>query len=259
MAANQSLIDNKVKVAMALLLTFVAGFVDIVGYIAVYHLFTANMTGTTVHLGQDLVSGQQVAAIIAFSILAAFVIGSIGGRALIEVGARFRMRSIASIALAVELGLVLAFEAVFKMSSGMAKSPTDTCVLLILLATAMGIQTATLTKVGPLTVHTTFVTGMLNKLAQLVSHALFRSYDLIRADKQAEQRLRKWRRQHAQEAMFVFSIWFMYFVAALAGALCYSRWSIRVMYLPIVLLGIAIIVDQFQPLSLQEERDQMEL
>lgn len=259
MAANQSLLDNKVKVAMALLLTFVAGFVDIVGYVAVYHLFTANMTGTTVHLGHDLVIGQHIAAIIALSILGAFVLGSIGGRALIEVGARGHVRSIASIAIAVELALVLGFISVFNTSSATEKSPTDICVLLILLATAMGIQTATLTRIGPLTVHTTFVTGMLNKLAQLISHTLFRSYDLIRADRQVGQRLREMRKQHTQEAMFFFSIWFTYFIAALVGALSYSRWSVRVMYLPALLLGIAIVVDQFQPLSLQEERDQMEL
>jgi hypothetical protein len=29
----------------------------------------------------------------------------------------------------------------------------------------MGTQTATLTRIGPLTIHTTFVTGMLNKFA----------------------------------------------------------------------------------------------
>ena len=132
-------------------------------------------------------------------------------------------------------------------------------MLLILLATAMGIQTATLTRVGPLTVHTTFVTGMLNKLAQLISHALFRSYDLVRAKENVEQRLREMRKQHMQEALFFFFIWLTYLVAALAGALCYSRWSMRVMYLPAFLLGIAIVVDQFEPLSLQEERDQMEL
>jgi hypothetical protein len=37
------------------------------------------------------------------------------------------------------------------------------------LAAAMGIQTATLTGIGPLTAHTTFVTGMINKLAALES------------------------------------------------------------------------------------------
>jgi hypothetical protein len=35
------------KSAIALLLTFAAGCVDIVGYLAIYQIFTANMTGAT--------------------------------------------------------------------------------------------------------------------------------------------------------------------------------------------------------------------
>jgi uncharacterized membrane protein YoaK (UPF0700 family) len=83
MTASQSLVHNKLKAAMALLLTFVAGFVDIVSYLAVYLLFTANMTGTTEHLGYDLVTGKPGAAMIALSVLASFLLGSVGGRALI--------------------------------------------------------------------------------------------------------------------------------------------------------------------------------
>jgi uncharacterized membrane protein YoaK (UPF0700 family) len=44
------------KAVVALAVTFVAGFVDIVGYLAIYRLFTAHVTGTTVHLGRDLAS-----------------------------------------------------------------------------------------------------------------------------------------------------------------------------------------------------------
>jgi uncharacterized membrane protein YoaK (UPF0700 family) len=259
MPASQSLPDDKVKLAMALLLTFVAGFVDIVGYLAVYHLFTANMTGTSVHLGHDLVTGQHTAASIALIVLGGFVLGSVGGRALIEVGARTHVRSIASITIAAEAAPILGFLALFNAFSSRAKSPVDISLLLVLLAIAMGIQTASLTRIGPLTVHTTFVTGMLNKLSQLISHFLFRSYDLIRAGEHEAPRLRKMRKQHLQEALFVFFIWFTYFIAALAGTLCYLNWNIRVMYLPALLLGIAIVVDQFHPLSLQEERDQAEL
>lgn len=258
MAVSQPLIRNKVKVAVAFLLTFVAGFVDIVGYIAVYHLFTANMTGDTVHLGHDLVTGQHIPALLALSVLGGFMLGSIGGRALMEAGARMHVRSVASITIAIEAALVLGFVAVFNTHSG-AKSPATICLLLILLAIAMGIQTASLTRIGPLTVHTTFVTGMLNKLAQLISHFLFRSYDLIGAEEHDRQRLREMRKRHMQEALFFSFIWFTYCLAALAGTLCYLKGNIRVMYLPAVLLGVAIVVDQFHPLSLQEEQDQADL
>src|SRR5689334_2353309 len=100
---------NPAKSAVALLLTFAAGFVDVVGYIAVYHLFTAHMTGTTVHLGQKLVAGDYTAAAVAAAIIASFVSASIIGRAIIEFGARRHFRRIASVSFAAEAVLLAAF------------------------------------------------------------------------------------------------------------------------------------------------------
>ena len=40
------------KAVVALAVTFVAGFVDIVGYLGIYHILTAHVTGTTVHTGR---------------------------------------------------------------------------------------------------------------------------------------------------------------------------------------------------------------
>ena len=37
---------------VALALTWIAGFVDMVGYLVLYRVFVANMTGNTIALGQ---------------------------------------------------------------------------------------------------------------------------------------------------------------------------------------------------------------
>jgi uncharacterized membrane protein YoaK (UPF0700 family) len=42
----------------ALALTWVAGFVDVVGYMVLYRVFVANMTGNTIALGQGLTAGD---------------------------------------------------------------------------------------------------------------------------------------------------------------------------------------------------------
>ena len=42
------------KLFVALILTFVSGLVDIIGYLGIYHFFTAHLTGTTVQLGRGL-------------------------------------------------------------------------------------------------------------------------------------------------------------------------------------------------------------
>ena len=49
--------------------------------------------------------------------------------------------------------------------------------LVALLAFAMGVQAATLTHIGPLTIYTTFVTGTLAKFSEAFTRSLFWSYD----------------------------------------------------------------------------------
>ena len=77
-----------VKRSIAIVLTFAAGIVDIVGYMTVYHLFVAHRTGTTVHLGNKLEIGAWPDVAKAEAVLASFVVGSVVGRAIIEWGAR---------------------------------------------------------------------------------------------------------------------------------------------------------------------------
>jgi uncharacterized membrane protein YoaK (UPF0700 family) len=214
------------------------------------------MTGTTVQLGHALVQGNRTMAAV---VVTGFLLGSIVGRAVIEAGARRRVQRIGSVTIAMEGALVLGFIAFFSRSSQPTPSFWSLCVLLIMLAAAMGLQTATLTRIGPLTVHTTFVTGMLNKLAQLVSHILFHTYDLIRAEAAARQKLRNARKAKVLQACFFASIWLMYLAGAVVGTWSFSTWGIRAIYLSALLLLPIIIIDQFQPFSLQEERDQSEL
>ncbi len=233
------------KVVVALGLTFTAGFVDVIGYLAVYHFFTANMTGNTVHFAHNLLQRRWTDAALAGFIILAFFIGSVIGRTIIEVGARRRIRSIASLTLATEATLITLV--VISPAGG-------TTWVLTLLGAAMGLQTATLTRIGPLTVHTTFVTGMLNKLAQLVSHTLFLSYDLVRG----REDVRRVRRISLRRTAFIFSIWVLYFVGAVAGTVAERTSGLRVLAVPVAVLAAAIVVDQAWPLSVREEQDQAE-
>jgi uncharacterized membrane protein YoaK (UPF0700 family) len=249
------------KNVVALLLSFVAGFVDIVGFVAVYHIFTAHMTGTTVHLGQELVTGQYTAAVIAATVLAAFMLGSIAGRVLIEIGSRRHVHRVASVTLAIEAALLAGFVSAMRHAAGPLSPPSVllTCVLLAMLASAMGLQTATLTRIGPLTIHTTFVTGMLNKLAQLISHLLFRTVDLFSGkDKGETVRLRQERAAVSRQAGFIFAIWFVYLAGAISGAWLHSKNGVTIVYIPVGILLMAIAADQVRPLSIEEERDQSE-
>ena len=122
------------KGAVALLLTFAAGCVDIVGFLTLYHTFTAHMTGATVHLGQDLLQEHWGDAANAGCVIATFLLGSILGRTFIEVGARRHVRSVASATLLLEAALIAAVAPLAADPS----HPVPIVALLAMLAAAMG-------------------------------------------------------------------------------------------------------------------------
>jgi uncharacterized membrane protein YoaK (UPF0700 family) len=237
------------------MLTFGAGMVDIVGYIAVYHWFVAHMTGNTVHLGNQLVTGKWDDAAKAATVIFTFIAGSVIGRAVIEAGARKRQRTVASFTLLAEAALIFSF--MWLKAVVFSSQPIPLAALLVLLAflaAAMGLQTATLTKIGPLTIHTTFVTGMLNKFAQAISEWFFWLYDRLKAS-------HSWRgftqNDAFRNARFVALIWFSYMTGSVAGTWTYSHWNAWVLSIPIMLLLISMALDQWQPLAIEEEKEQM--
>jgi uncharacterized membrane protein YoaK (UPF0700 family) len=56
----------------------------------------------------------------------------------------------------------------------------------------------------------------------------------------------------------MFCIWLLYFVGAVVGTFGSLRFGLRALVVPAALLGLAIIVDQLQPLSIQEEQHELE-
>jgi len=261
MAGSERLGKHKAKVAVALVLTFVSGLVDIVGFLGVYHLFTAHVTGTTVHLGQSIAQGSRTDAIAACAIVAAFFLGDVVARAIIEAGARRRFRNIASVALGIEAAMI-AFVAAGNLPRAHAGAPllhgaAHAYVYVAIFAGAMGVQTAMLTGVGPLTVHTTFVTGMVNKLAQLASRIAFRAFDFSRGVRDTPEK-RKEQSAESQQAIFMFSIWAFYVLGAAGGTASYMKWGFRALLVAIAGLMIGIATDMVTPLSVEEEKEQAE-
>lgn len=235
------------KAAVALALTFAAGCVDIIGFRSLYRTFTAHMTGLTVHLGEDITVANGWDAVVLGLTLAAFVFGSIVGRTIVEAGLREKVRSAAAAALSLEFLLLVA------VGLG-GTEPGWHVPMILLLAGAMGVRTATLTRIGPLTVHTTFVTGMLNKLAQLISNALFLGYDQARGRDERSYLRPKVHRQ----ALFMFSIWVLYLAGAVVGTATQSLWGVRSLFVPAAVVLCVTVFDHINPMAIQEEKDQGE-
>jgi len=151
--------------AIAVVLTAVAGAVDALSITALGHVFTGIMTGNLVLLG--VAAGQGLGAETSQSgvAFAGFVAGLFVGYQLAHpaaVVARW-VRASVTLAFALELLLITAFFAVWLGTSG-HPAGGRLFVLISLSAVAMGIQSATATRLAVTGISTTYVTGTLNAL-----------------------------------------------------------------------------------------------
>jgi uncharacterized membrane protein YoaK (UPF0700 family) len=151
MAPSDRREDSRLVAALALL-TLLTGLVDAASVLGLGHVFTANMTGNVVFLGFSLVGAGRVATSDCVVALAAFVAGAIVAGRLASPGVRF------AFALALEAGLIAAAAVV---------AATAPCLdaEIALLAFAMGVQNASVRKLGVADMTTTVLTLTLTGLA----------------------------------------------------------------------------------------------
>ena len=249
------------KVTTALSLTMIGGFVDAVGYIALFQIFTANMSGNSVHVGMYLGKLEFSDLARPACAIAAFLAGSTLTRIAMTVAARNGVRRIATSTLVFEALLLLLFARatpVMELGRIVDLHSAVYFSLVALLAFAMGVQTATLTHVGALTVYTTFVTGTLTKISESLTRSLFWSYD------QAEQSGRPMshivrlaaKQRDVRETAFLTATWICYVLGAAIGTFTKQKWELRSLYLPVGVLAVFVVVDQLRPIGVQEEKHQ---
>jgi uncharacterized membrane protein YoaK (UPF0700 family) len=145
------------------MLTVVTGIVDAVSYIALGHVFVANMTGNVVFLGFALAGASGLSVPVSLAALGAFLLGALaGGRIAVRSG-RHRDRhlrtamsiAVASVLLAVLLAVIF----------GQPVSQDARYALIVPLAIAMGIQNATARRLAVPDLTTTVLTLTLTGVA----------------------------------------------------------------------------------------------
>ena len=249
------------KVTTALSLTMIGGFVDAVGYIALFQIFTANMSGNSVHVGMYLGKLEFSDLARPACAIAAFLAGSTLTRIAMTVAARSGVRRIATYTLAFEaLLLVLFARATPVMELGRIVDLHSAVYfsLVALLAFAMGVQTATLTHVGALTVYTTFVTGTLTKISESLTRSLFWGYDQTEQSGRPMSHIVRLAatQEDVRETAFLTATWICYVLGAAIGTFTKQKWELRSLYLPVVVLAVFVVVDQLRPIGVQEEKHQ---
>lgn len=148
---------------LLILLTMVTGVVDAVSYIALGHVFVANMTGNIVFLGFALAGAPGLSAPASIAALGAFLLGAIaGGRIASRYGTHRgrQLRTATAIAVLPALLAVIVAAIVGQPVSGGARY-----ALIVPLGIAMGIQNATARRLAVPDLTTTVLTLTLTGVA----------------------------------------------------------------------------------------------
>ncbi|MES4907673.1 MULTISPECIES: YoaK family protein [unclassified Streptomyces] len=148
---------------LMLTLTVVTGLVDAVSYLALGHVFVANMTGNVVFLGFALVGAANLSALASVVALAAFLVGALAGGRL---GTRFAAHrgNLLKTATAVQTVLFAVTVAAAAVTDGRVTTGVQ-YTLIVFLGLGMGLQNAAARRLGVPDLTTTVLTLTLTGLA----------------------------------------------------------------------------------------------
>jgi uncharacterized membrane protein YoaK (UPF0700 family) len=251
------------KVWIALFLTWAAGFVDLVGYITLYRIYVAHMSGNTVSLARHLSRMEWTGCARRGWPILCFVFGLLLGAVVADAEQRRVLRSPFPAIILLELLLVGIF---LWLGSGhnfraiIPPQPADKFFLMVaLLTTAMGMQNVAIRKVGGLNAYTTFVTGSLVKFAEAFSDYLFWLRDRIHQHKSG-LRLRRIlaasrRRASFRHAVLTFSLWLVYLAGGVAGVALTDRINLLSLTVPMGVLASITIYGSIRPLAYELGED----
>ncbi len=225
----------------AILLAWIAGFVDALGYLVLSHVFTAHMSGNSASLGAHLGRGDWHEVLVRGLAIPPFIVGiAIGIMAELAAEARPGRARLAP-AFGLEVLCLVAFICVDSLYGGSLRAGTPVFFCLVsLLALAMGLQNATLRRAGGARVRTTYISGMLtNMTEQAVRWAVGH---WRRSGRQATANASQ-ERPGGRAAIFG-----LIFLAFIAGGTCggfgETAWGSLSLLAPIAGLGVLIIQEQ---------------
>ena len=218
---------------MLLALTWAAGSVDAISFLALGHVFTANMTGNTVLLGLHLAQEQGAAALRALMAVFGFGSGLVLGALIVERSTdRGPWPRAVTWSLAVEAVILAAF-AVGAQLTRPVREVWEGHTLIVLSAMAMGIQSAAVRRLDVPGVTTTFVTGT---FTSAVTSLVARPRSAVPRDgATGDATALWWQRVRLQVLTLV-----IYGLGALVAGLVHPRWAEFVMVLPLVAVAAVV-------------------
>jgi uncharacterized membrane protein YoaK (UPF0700 family) len=221
---------------MLLALTGAAGCLDAIGFLALGHVFTANMTGNTVLLGLHVAQEQGAAAVRSLVALLGFGVGLVIGALIVERSADATpWPKAVTHALALEV-LILAVFAIGSYLTAVIREVWEAQTLIALSAIAMGIQSAAARRLDVPGIATTYLTGT---FTSAVTGLVAKSRRSPRAAPAplATQTSHPWRRHVALQLLTLL----VYGLGALIAGLLQASWPRLVAILPFAVAAAVVV------------------
>ena len=209
-------------------LAFLAGYVDTLGFIALFGLFTAHVTGNFILIGAALADASQAPILLKFLAFPAFILGIAAARMLVVVSERKQWPAL-TLALGLQLLLLIGF-----MLGGLLAAPIGSSVSAaamtagLLGAAAMGVHGATSRLLLAQLAPTSMMTGN-------VTQIVIDSVDFLRGSGEAGL--------GARCGKFFWPL-AAFGIACTASAFAYLAYGFIVLLLPIAILVVLIALDR---------------
>jgi uncharacterized membrane protein YoaK (UPF0700 family) len=147
--------------ALPILLSFVAAFIDVICYLALFRTFTAFVTGTLIILATELIH-EDGETITKFVVIGTFMVSLVVWVALIRLFAA--RRHLRSVLFAIEAALLTLFMIAGSVLSPLrASDAPETTVVAVIAVLAMSLQNAIMALIMRAHVPTTVMTGNLTR------------------------------------------------------------------------------------------------
>lgn len=218
-----------------LLLTWVAGTVDAIGYLGLGHVFTANMTGNAVLLGLAFGQGQFQAAFRALFALGGFILGVTVGAILAHRAGTDVDQRRAFLGPVIVEAAVLAVFALLLHLPGILRNQGTLYVLIGLSAVAMGIQSAAVRRLSLPGIATTVLTGTITSLVAGLVRLLHITYVSSPTEEPTISTPGRNRHLRLQAGVFI-----VYVAAACAAGIFHHRVPLISGLSPVVAIGLVL-------------------
>jgi uncharacterized membrane protein YoaK (UPF0700 family) len=238
-------------VLWTLLLGAIGGFVDAVGFITLYHLFTAHMSGNSVWFGSAFGLGEWRVSLHHLFPIPLFVLGVAVGTIAVDAAHRRGLRAPFVPALLVEavfLTCFTIFGSAYVVDDAVRPPAAWAFYLLAALpAFAMGVQNAALRQVAGQTLHTTYITGVLQSMAENAVRYLYWLRRCVGRSGLAHAVRTSARQPELRAALAAFALWLAYIIGAIGGGFASHRWGLPALAIPVAVLIALIVIDLVHP------------